>query len=145
MDIAEMKAKAEAGSTVARSMLGLSYLYGDDVPKDYAEALHWLTLASNDGASRPMLHLGLMYKQGLGVSVDMEKAFNLCKRSADRGEADAYIQVAKMYREGMGTERDEQAALDWYEEAVTAAEKGWHSDLLEEARNYIQSHRSSTN
>jgi TPR repeat protein len=38
MDIQELQTKAEPGSVVAQAMLGISYLYGHDVPKDYATA-----------------------------------------------------------------------------------------------------------
>jgi hypothetical protein len=34
MDIQERKAKAEAGSVVSQGILGISYLYGVDVPKE---------------------------------------------------------------------------------------------------------------
>src|SRR5258706_14705497 len=67
VDIQELRSKAEAGSVVSQGILGISYLYGLDVPKDCAVALHWLTLAAERGASRPTFHLGRMHEEGWGV------------------------------------------------------------------------------
>ena len=119
MDIANLKVEAEAGSVVAQSILGLLYFYGSvDVPKDYSEAVQWLTLAAQHGTSRPLHHLGLMYERGLGVEVDLERAFGLQKRAAERGEEAAYIHVARMYRHGQGTAADGEAACEWYKRVL---------------------------
>ena len=61
MDIEEKRRKAEAGSCVAQTTLGISYLYGYDVDVNYVEAFRLLSAAANQGASRAVLHLGIMH------------------------------------------------------------------------------------
>jgi hypothetical protein len=144
MDSAELNdriRRAEGGSTVAQSILGLLYLDGTELPLDYAKALHWLTLAAEKGASRPLLHLGIMYERGLGVEVDLEKAFRLYQRSADRREWLAYIHLARMFRHGKGTGINEPSALEWYEAALSEAGNVQADEELNEAREFIQSRR----
>jgi TPR repeat protein len=138
MDLVKLKAEAEAGSTLARSILGLSYFAGStDVSQDYSEALRWLNLAASKGASRPLHYLGLMYEQGLGVERDLERAFQFHRRAADHGEETACIHVARMYRYGQGTPANQQAACEWYKHIVSLGEKGWSFDYLAEARDFV--------
>jgi uncharacterized protein len=66
-DINELRRKAEAGSCVAQSVLGLYYLYGLEVEVDYSEAFRFLSAAAEQGASRAVLNLGYMHAKGLGI------------------------------------------------------------------------------
>lgn len=138
MDITELKAKAEAGSTVAQSILGIAYLYGNDVAQDHSEALRWLTLASEKGASRALYHLGLMHEQGLAGPADLERAFECFERAAIHEEVSAYIHVARMLRSGRGTVADNDAAGKWYERVVAESEKGWTFEYTQEARDFLK-------
>ena len=63
MDIEEQRRKAEAGSCVAQTILGISYLHGYDVEINYKEAFRLLSAA---GTSRAVLNLGIMHAKGLG-------------------------------------------------------------------------------
>jgi TPR repeat protein len=55
--INELVRKAEAGSVVAQSILGIRYLHGVDVPVDLEQAFRLLTLASKRGAPRAQANL----------------------------------------------------------------------------------------
>jgi len=46
MDFKELERKAESGSCVAQTTLGISYLYGYDVQIDYDKAFRFLSLAA---------------------------------------------------------------------------------------------------
>jgi len=48
--IAALRAKAEAGNSVAQYYLGLVYAEGRTVPKDPVEAFVWLSLAAENGS-----------------------------------------------------------------------------------------------
>jgi TPR repeat protein len=134
--------EAEAGSFVSQSILGISYLYGlDDVPKDYAAALRWLTPPAERGASRPAFHIGRMHEEGWGVPVDYKRAGHFYQRAADRGEWFAYVYLARLYRYGRGTDVDLQAALEWYEFAVLESETMAPCPELDEAIEYVRLHR----
>jgi len=69
MDIVEKRSKADAGSCVAQSRLGLSYLYGYQVAVNYQEAFKYISAAQ--GGPRATLNLGLMYAKGLGIYLDL--------------------------------------------------------------------------
>jgi TPR repeat protein len=140
MDVQELQSKAEAGSVVAQGILGISYLYGHDVPKDFAAALRWLTLAAERGASRPCFDLGRMHEEGWGVPVDYQRAGHFYQRAADRDEWLAYVHLARLYRYGRGTAVDEQTALEWYDTAVSESERIKPCPELDEAREYVALH-----
>jgi hypothetical protein len=76
-NVPELRRQAEAGSCVARSVLGGCYLYGQDAEVDYKEAFRFLSAAANQGSSRAVLNLGRMYAQGLGVSQNVAEAIRL--------------------------------------------------------------------
>jgi len=142
--IHSLKSEAEAGNVVAQGILGISFLYGEDVPRDYAAALRWLSLAAERGASRPTFHLGRMHEEGWGVPVDYAKARHCYQRAADRGEWMAYVQLARLYRYGRGTEIDERAALDWYNAAAAHSKSIAPCPELDEAIEYVRLHGPPT-
>ena len=80
-DIDEMKAKADEGEIDAMVQLGMSYLYGYGVEKDYVQAFIYLQDAAirNDGEAQ--LHLGKMYENGWGIKKDPWTAYSLYRRS----------------------------------------------------------------
>ena len=80
-DIDEMKAKADEGQIDAMVQLGMSYLYGYGVEKDYVQAFIYLQDAAirNDGEAQ--LHLGKMYENGWGIKKDPWTAYSLYRRS----------------------------------------------------------------
>ena len=80
-DVEEMKKKAEEGELDAIVQLGISYLYGYGVEKDYVEAFIYLQDAAikNDGEAQ--LHLGKMYENGWGIKPDLWTAYSLYRRS----------------------------------------------------------------
>jgi TPR repeat protein len=139
MDLQERQSEAEAGNVVAQSILGISYLYGEGVPQDYAAALRWLTAAAERGASRPTFHLGRMHEEGWGVPMDYKKAGQFYQRAADRGEWLAYVHLARLYRYGRGTGTlvNAQAALEWYKFAVSESATIGSCPELDEARDYV--------
>ena len=80
-DIDEMKAKADEGQIDAMVQLGMSYLYGYGVEKDYVQAFIYLQDAAikNDGEAQ--LHLGKMYENGWCIKKDPWTAYSLYRRS----------------------------------------------------------------
>jgi TPR repeat protein len=86
MDLVEKRRKAEAGSCVAQTTLGISYLYGVDVAVDYKEAFKFLSAAATQGASRAVLNLGIMYAKGLGIPQNATEAIRLFEAVAKPSE-----------------------------------------------------------
>ena len=55
------KRAADLGNPVGQSGLGLMYLYGNGVPKNYEKALQLFSAAADQGWVDGQLHLGIMY------------------------------------------------------------------------------------
>jgi TPR repeat protein len=80
---------AAYGSTYAMQRLGIIYLTGGDVPKNYREAAKWLQLGAQFGEDRAQNYLGWMYSEGAGVPRDARRALELWYASAAQGNEDA--------------------------------------------------------
>ena len=114
MNIQELRRRADSGSRVDQSILGLCYLYGVDVEVDYKEAFRLLSLA---GTSRAVANLALMYADGLGISKDLAEAIRLYKAVA-KFEFRAQLELGRIYSRGVGVPIDHDEALRWYSAAA---------------------------
>ncbi|QLA16428.1 hypothetical protein GD604_08050 [Desulfolutivibrio sulfoxidireducens] len=63
---AEWMQKAREGNLEAQCNVGVCYVNGQGVPRDYAEGLAWLYTSANSGFPHAQFVLGLMYGQGFG-------------------------------------------------------------------------------
>src|SRR3954463_15436838 len=145
MNIPEMRQKAEGGSCVHQSILGICYLDGIDVERDYDEAFRWLSAAAAQGASRAVLNLGHMYSQGLGMAQNMAEAvslFTAVAKPSDSSDAfAARIELGRIFSKGIGIPADADEALKWYSGAIALATKDEDSEELREARAYVATAR----
>lgn len=141
MSIEETRRKAEAGSCVAQTVLGISCFYGHGMAVDYKEAFRFLSAAASQGASRAMLNLGYMYAQGLGVPQNVPKAIRLFEAVAKPSDSsDAFaarIELGRLYSSASAIPVDADKALKWYEEAIALATEGLDSEDLREAKAYV--------
>jgi len=137
MDLTELRARAEAGSTPAQAVLGVLLLEGNEGPANYPEAFRWLSAAAEKGATRAMTHLGSMYERGLGVAVDVDRAHQLYESAAERGEFLACIFLARLLA---SRGADPKGALRWYRAALSQAGGVDDAPTLNEARAYIAAH-----
>ena len=60
-------AATEQGNADAQYNLGMKYLNGEGVPRDYPEAVNLFQLAAMQGDARAQFELGAMYRWGKGV------------------------------------------------------------------------------
>ncbi len=60
----------DGGNAEEQYALGMMYAQGTEVPKDYAEAAKWFSLAADQGHTRAMCSLGSIYYEGQGVEKD---------------------------------------------------------------------------
>ena len=56
--------------SVAQSNLGVRYMTGDGVKKDYDSGVQWLRIAANALDPDAQYHLGIAYDNGFGVRRD---------------------------------------------------------------------------
>jgi TPR repeat protein len=128
--------KAEAGSAVAQSILGVRYLHGIDMPVDLEQAFRLLTLASKR-APRAQANLAEMYRRGLATEVNLEEAFRLYKSAAKKGEFMAQIELARMYSSGGEIERDDAMARQWYASAMEQVASVGDCPEIDEAKAFL--------
>ena len=140
VSINELRRKAEAGSCVAQSILGLSYLYGHDVPIDYKEAFKFLSAAAAQGASRAALNLGHMHAKGLGIAKNVPEAIRLFEAVGNPDAFAARIELGRIYSSGRDVPVDVNKALKWYKAAIALASDDEDSKELREARTYAATH-----
>ena len=65
---------AQQGFALAQTKLGLMFMKGKGVPKDFRQAKHWLELAAEQGTAEAQTALGWLYLVGIGVAKDHDKA-----------------------------------------------------------------------
>jgi TPR repeat protein len=95
----EMRKKAEKGDAKMQYTLGLMYVNGMGVIKDYEEAVKWFRLAADQGQVSAQDYLGTMYREGTGVPKDLVQAhawFNIANAA---GEQDAMKNLAWVEKE----------------------------------------------
>ena len=63
----ELEPLAEQGVAGAQGMLGLIYLEGQGVLRNYAEAAKWFRKAAEQGVAGAQTELGVIYDEGLGI------------------------------------------------------------------------------
>jgi localization factor PodJL len=139
-DIEELRRNAEAGNVVDQSVLGICYLWGYDVERDYAEAFKWLTQASSRGAPRAMVNLGTMYERGLGTPINIDAACALYEQGALAGEFFGNVYLARIFANGIRGSVDEVSALKWYRQAAEMRNQVMDCEELQEAQAYVASH-----
>ena len=93
-------------------MLGVSYDYGDDVPKDRVQP--------PTGMHGPRRRTTIALELNLGIILahkrkpQFKEAIRLYKLAAAQGNRNAKYNLGMYYAEGRGIRRDPQKAFEWY-------------------------------
>jgi TPR repeat protein len=140
VNISDLRQKAESGSVVAQSILGICYLNGTDVEVDYNEAFRLLSAAAGRGAPRAATNLARMYADGLAVPQNLSEAIRLYEVGAKGGEFFAQIALGRIYSKGVEIPADPNTALSWYAAAAAQEGKIIDCDELLEAKDYVRRH-----
>ena len=115
------------GDVNAQYELGLLFIQGEAVLKDFTRGVEWLKRAAEDDHIGAQLHLAEMYLRGIELQQDKGEAFNWYMRAARRGDAQAQYMVGNLYRAGSGVRENFSEARRWY----TAAAKQGHAKAKE--------------
>ncbi len=107
------------GHPDAPRVLGLMYVNGDGVERDYAKAMHYFQKAFDRGNYVAAYDIGAMYKNGEGVAKNIEKAKSYFTIAAKKEYGLAQFELAKLY----ALEHNKEAFLYW---ARKAAKHGYH-------------------
>ena len=134
-----------AGKQLATEVrLGITYLTGDGVGQDYAEALKHFTPAAEQRNVYAETLLASMYENGNGVAQDYGEAERCYRLAAQLGYAEAQLGLGGMYLKGQAVPQDDAEALRWFQ---SAAEQGHDPSqamlgaIYEHSeRDYVQAH-----
>ncbi len=109
---------AEEGDSGAQYSLGLMYLSGWGVKKDWTEAGKWFRRAADQGDEYSKLLLAIV----LDAEGKFVEAANLYRFAADKGEASAQFRLGQLYLDGRGVPKDPAEAAKLFRRA---AEQGY--------------------
>lgn len=114
--------KAEKGDSHAQAMMGRSFLFGIDKPRNYEMALKWLNKSAAQDNGDAYYYLYVCFNRGLGVTEDKEKAMSYLIRSVEKNIPNAMIEMGNHYFYGGNSviADDKEAFILWHK----AAQKG---------------------
>ncbi len=121
VDLATIRARAQAGDPEALNALANLHVNGQGVPQDDAEAIRLYTAAAAAGHAAASFNLGMMTEMGRGTVQDPRAAFRHYLKAAEAGFAPAQFNVGNMYANGVGVPQDHFEAVLWFRQA---AERG---------------------
>lgn len=84
-----LKARAERGDTTAQMATSEMYAKGWGTVQDFAQAIHWLTVAADAGNSQAQYLLGRAYQTGSIVAADSATAGVWLEKAAQQGHRGA--------------------------------------------------------
>jgi TPR repeat protein len=84
-EISGFRGLAEQGNAKAQAQLGLRYLTGNGVTKDYAQAMKWYRLAADQGYAVAQNDLGAIYEDGKNPAKDFAESMKWFRKAAEQG------------------------------------------------------------
>ena len=112
---------AEWNYLPAQQDLGIMYLTGRGVNRDFKKAFLLFENAANNGLSESQFNLGLMYQRGDGVKVNYQKSFSWFLKSANQNNKNAQYELALIYLNGGIVPQDGKKGFNWM---LRSAENG---------------------
>ncbi|RGB40293.1 kinase-like domain-containing protein [Rhizophagus diaphanus] len=98
--------------------LGICYVYGSSVDKDYNKAIELFEKLTEEEYPRGINYLGYCYQKGIGTDVNEQMAFELYQKAANLGNASGINNLGYCYDNGIGTNVDKQKAFELHLEAA---------------------------
>ena len=109
---------AANGDVPAMTSIGILYIAGKGVPRDYVAARKWFLNAAAEGYQEAQYRLGWLYETGLGGGVDNSEALRWYLAAAGQGHVRAQCSLGHMYFLGHGAEQDFAESFRWYKAAA---------------------------
>ena len=101
------------GDGEAQFQLGMHYLVGIHLPRDFDEAAAWFLRAAGQGHRRAQFELGKLYQGLNGGPRDYVEAVAWLRTAAENGHVYAQYNLAELYATGRGVFRDPVLACMW--------------------------------
>jgi len=112
-------------------ILSAMLLIGDSlrVPEPQT-ALHWFSVAAEQGDPTALVQYGLMLRKGEGLDQpDPEKAATAFQQAADKGDPSGKFELGECYLHGIGVIADEKRGLDLVRETADAGDSRAMSEM----------------
>lgn len=122
-EISALQARAQGGDSAAQTALGLRYIGGAGVPKDFTQAAEWFRRAAMGGDPEGQLELGVMYVNGEGVKEDLKEGYAWYWLASQSGSQQAKEYLEDLNRSLSPAERDKARARAAELAKLIAAEK----------------------
>jgi TPR repeat protein len=110
----QTKTNAEQGDPEAQYMLGVALTTGIDTPRNYLEAVEWITKAANQGNVDAQSELGRIYRAGEVITVDYDQSLYWFGEAAKSGDAQAQYELGRFYQQGLIVPRDLWKSRQWF-------------------------------
>ena len=124
-DTEKLKLAAEQGNVEAQYKVGLVYLNGNGVDRDYAAAVKWFQKAAKQGDSDAQCALGECYMNGDGVTRDLSEAVKWLRLAVEQRHTKAR-ELLNILENGDGGKADfEKGQLCYAEKNYVEAVK-WY-------------------
>jgi len=95
---------AEQGDAEAQASLGVSYLAGREVPKDWVKARDLLSKAAEQGDVLSEANFAFMLEHGMGGAVDRTEAIKWYQKAAAAGNRDSKAGLARLSPQTQSTQ-----------------------------------------
>lgn len=93
---------AQQGYPEAENTMGVYYLQGKVVDKDYAQAVQWFAKAAAQGNTNGETNLGLSYLYGSGNMANKSEGIRLLKKAVEKNQPLAQLHLGQSYMKGNG-------------------------------------------
>lgn len=111
--------QAIEGLPGAQSLVGMMYVNGQVLPRDFTQAAAWFKMAADQGNVDATYNLGMLYLNGLGVAPNEVEGSRLVKEAALKGQSSAQLVMGILSTTGVaGSPSDDTEALAWMEVAA---------------------------
>lgn len=123
---------ATANNIYSYKELGLHYMLGKGVTKNYGEAIKWFAKGARQSrrddlslAPDCMHYIGVLYAYGWGVPQDYDRAVYWYKLAAELGHPISAQNLGNRYWTGAGVKENKSEALKWYRIAAESKAPGF--------------------
>ena len=122
------------GDISAKVGLGILYLYGNGVKKNYKKAYELFYEAAQQNSDFAQWLIGTMYEEG--VSQDYKLAKEWYEKASSNGSSSALVSLGELYEKGLGVAKDYDKAIYWYTKAADKGDAeaqvqlGWIYDVI---------------
>ena len=109
--IALLENRCERGDFMTCNNLGVRYIEGNGVVRNYRKAIEKFNMACEGGESSGCFNIGQRYQEGEGFAKDYRKALEYYEKSCKLGSIDGCLNVGIYYYNGMSVMVDKDRAI----------------------------------